>query len=96
VQIQWTCSEGKNGGLIIVQHSRRYFYFILSIRPGVCNLRPTDRMWPSTTFYAAHHMIWELVNARKAKKLSVIEENIDLYIHTHYLSVRANNRKKKN
>jgi hypothetical protein len=32
-------------------------------RAGVNNLRPAGCIWPSQPFYAARHMIWELVNA---------------------------------
>jgi hypothetical protein len=41
----------------------------LMSRPGVSNLRPAGRTWPSKPFYVARRMIWELANAGRAKNL---------------------------
>jgi hypothetical protein len=52
--------------MIVVPSHLSYepLWFKQCFRSGVGNLRPAGRMWPSQSFYAARHIIWELTNTR--------------------------------
>jgi hypothetical protein len=44
----------------------------------VSNLWSSGRIWPSQPSYAARHMIWEISHARRGKKCSAAEKNVDI------------------
>jgi hypothetical protein len=41
-------------------------------RPGIGNLRPAGRMWPSQPSYAARHMIWDEAKARTHQEVKYV------------------------